>query len=183
MNRDEVFRPLELTAPGHTLAAVEREDSEVSEEEKTPAEPTSRHDRWRWPVLAAVALLALVLGYGLGAWRHSRPGTKSGSSAKARPMATTAPRWPVVKTPGLTPKLLRGCRATFRSVTVDDTGRVTGLDERDVEVSCPSTPLGVDVTVLESNAVSALRNWRFTPARFRGKPVTTTTPIELTFEK
>jgi len=191
VSRDLVFRPLELTAPGHAASAVaaaaERETTNVSvkglSEESTVILPSPR----KKGRVILVAVLLLVIAYVLGAVVHGdRPGGTGDPSVSAQkgPPATAGmqQQWvPVVATAAPTPKELVGCTVAYGAVSVDVQGRVSAVDPHRLHVQCPGRsqiPLSRFIRTL---AADALADWRFVPVRFRGRPVATTTPLTVEF--
>jgi eukaryotic-like serine/threonine-protein kinase len=193
VSRDVVFRPLELTAPGHAAtaaaAAAEREQTEISvdvlSEEATVILPSPRK---KW-LLALVVGLLLVSAYVLGAVvhgdRNERAGDPSDLAQKgAAAMAGMVQRLvPVVAKPAPVPKELAGCTVAFGAVSVDSAGRVTAVDPHRLHVQCPERKPDHLSPSLRTLAVDSLADWRFTPVRFRGRSVATTTPLTVEFRR
>ena len=208
VSRDEVFRPLELTAPGHAAEAAqaivdaERDLTSDSLELPTPLPSARRHTALHKILLVLLLGGALTAAYGLGTsgWLTDRarkdapprlgpgPATASAMSPVMAPgMAPAVVAAGPVPLSGPTPEALKGCTATFGSVTVDSAGHVTTLDPERVAVHCPSKPgpspgsgPSADPTS-RALAADALRAWRFRPIKWGGGPVTTTTPVTLSF--
>ncbi|MFH2005114.1 MAG: serine/threonine-protein kinase [bacterium] len=192
VSRDEVFRPLELTAPGHAAtaaAAAEREDSAASVEtvSESTAEPRrSRLKRALWGVLG-VAALGVAYGVGAAGWLHS--------TGPQRPAKAEAPDWrrpgvsapstealmPTPLAPPAPPPALRGCVVSFASVSVDREGRVHAVDAEHLHLRCAKQPQANQDPKLRTLAAATLRSWRFHPVQFRGRAVATTTPLTVFF--
>jgi tRNA A-37 threonylcarbamoyl transferase component Bud32 len=198
VSRDEVFRPLELTAPGHAAtaaAAVERDEASASMEVEPDATTMALTPLRR--LLALGALLLLVGAYVLGAVIHGASSRRSGRSersgrsgrsgpptskgAAAMAAASHQPQVPVIATPAPAPGQLVGCTVWYAAVSVDVSGRVTAVDPDRFHVRCPGRPQAHLSLTLRNLAVQALNSWRFTPVQFRGRPVATTTPLTVTF--
>ncbi len=189
VSRNEVFRPLELTAPGHAAtaaAAAEREVShdsvEVPSDEPTAILPTPRS---RWPLLV-VAVVLLLGGYALGALVHRGGAAPAGATnnRSPSPMAgTNQHQVPLVATPAPAPATLVGCTVAYGSVTVDVQGRVKALDPYRLQITCPDRPQAHQDLTLQSLASQTLKQWRFRPVLFQGQPVQTTTPLTVKFSR
>lgn len=189
VSRDQVFRPLELTAPGHaaTVAAAAERDETAASMEVEPDEPTviltSPRKKGR---LVLLALVVLVSAYALGAVIHGSSKGRSGDPAGRKP-AAMAPvqeqRVPVVATPAPAPRQLVGCTVAFGAVSVDRLGRVTAVNPDQLHLQCPGRPQAHMSFTLRTLAAGALIGWRFTPVRFRGQPVGTTTPLTVEFKR
>jgi hypothetical protein len=182
-----VFRPLELTAPGHAasaVAAAERDETNASLK-APPAEARGRSPHVKG-LLILGAVAALSVAYALGAAIH-RPKARTSADAPARKAALRADnrqsRVPVVAQPAPAPPALVGCTVDYASVTVDKTGRVIAVDPDRLYLRCPGQPHAHMSIALRRSAVVALKAWRFTPARFGDQPVYTTTPLTVRFSR
>jgi len=189
--RDEVFRPLELTAPGHVAAAAaaaaeleQTNDSvETVSEEPTVILPSPR----KKGLMTLVVAVLLVGAYLLGAVVHGSSQERAGDGAgvpKAAPAAKAGmqQRWvPVVAAPAPAPKELVGCQVAYGAVSVNVQGRVTDVDSGRLRVQCPGRPQAHLSLSLGTLAANALSGWRFVPVSFGGHPVATTTPLTVTF--
>lgn len=181
VSRDEVFRPLELTAPGHAVEAVGRAKSlDCTGTEVSSPEPAAARASNPWlralamGMGAAVLVLAGVL-LGMTGWFGSLPPSPR---AGARASTTGSGLALRVLHRAPSPPSLRGCRATFHQVTVNPKGRVESVG-RMVQLTCPGGA-SMDASRIEQ-ARQALRSWRFAPVTVAGEPVGTTTPMTVTF--
>ncbi len=176
VSRDDVFRPLELTAPGHAVEAAAAANRSPSEDSLPVAEDPDKRavPPWAWLVAAGVALLAL--GFLLG--HLTGRATSTEGTSRADP-ASAASLLPVPAARGLTPKALRGCEVTFPEVSITAKGRVSRIGP-DVHLTCGGQAIPAGDPRLDS-ARRALHTWHFRPWRVRGRPVGTTTPITVSF--
>ena len=189
VSRDQVFRPLELTAPGHAAtaaAAAQRDNTNVSVEVE-PDEPTVILASPRKKGLLVLGgLLLLLSAYGLGALIHSSSkGHSDAASGRDRSaMAGMQQRQvPVVAKPAPAPQQLLGCTITYGAVSVNVQGRVTHVDSNHLHLRCPDRPQAHMSLFLRGLAARALQSWIFTPVQFRGGPVPTTTPLTVEFKR
>jgi len=189
VSRDTVFRPLELTAPGHAAAAAaaaERDDTNASVD-LPPDEPTVILATPRKKGLLAVGAVLLLLGaYALGAVMHGANKVPPGAAAAKSPDATAGmhlQQAPVVAHPAPAPDALVGCTVAYGAVSVDATGRVTAVNTDHLHLQCPGRPQANLSLSLRALAARALERWRFTPVQFRGGPVPTTTPLTVEFKR
>jgi len=189
VSRDQVFRPLELTAPGHAATAAEaaEHDETSASTDVGPDEPTAiLVSPKKNGVLALIAVALIVGAYALGAMIHGSAQTRTDPAARTAPPAMSPAHQhqvPVPIQPAPTPKPLAGCIVAYGAVTVDTQGKVTAVDPSRLHLRCPKRPQAHMSLALRALAARALIDWRFTPVHFRGHPVSTTTPLTVEFKK
>jgi len=173
--RSEVFRPLELTAPGHALEAMEAARREASAQDLQAVEAERSSTRRRRLALAGLGALLLGLGFLTGSYVDlGQQGPATSRAAVSRQGVG-----PALKSQAGTPAALRGCRATFSEVRVDRDGRVRRVGGS-LHLRCKGqeVPRG---DPRRARAREIVRHSRFEPWRVHGEPVSTTTPITLSF--
>lgn len=186
VSRDQVFRPLELTAPGQAARVAEaaEQDETNASMEVGVDEPTAILTSPRKKGILALMALALIVGaYALGAVLH---GSGTDSVAKTAPAAMAPAQQqqvPDAAQPAPAPKQLAGCTVAYGAVSVDAGGRVTAVDPHRLHLQCPGRPQAHMSLALRALAARTLKGWRFTPVHFRGRPVSTTTPLTVEFKQ
>lgn len=176
VSRTEVFRPLELTAPGQVVAAAEAAQRETTDKQLASASAPRARRLLAMRLLALLAVVALVAtAFWLG--RLTAPGPRSGTTRLPPPESRAAPL--AIAHRAASPASLRGCEGTFFAVTVSPDGAVRSVAPR-ARLTCAGR------TVSETDARwdlarETLSRYRFRALRAAGRPITSTTPVRIRF--